>query len=66
MPSASGSPQITPAAPGLEGFVKPDLIFKAFERGSRVNTDLITEWDPVEDFEVPVAELCERFAIPPR
>ncbi|MBL4846783.1 MAG: TerB family tellurite resistance protein [Planctomycetes bacterium] len=58
--------QITPTTGGVKGFVKPDLVLKALERGAQVNVDLITEWDPIADFEVPVAELRERFNILPR
>jgi tellurite resistance protein len=58
--------QITPTTEGVKGFVKPDLVLEAFERGSHVNVDLITEWDPIADFEVPVVELRERFNVLPR
>ncbi len=58
--------QITPATEGVVGVVKPSLVFKAFERGAKVTQDLIAEWDPRDDFETPVAELRERFGIPPR
>jgi tellurite resistance protein len=58
--------QITPATGGVEGVVKPELVLKAFERGTHVTQDLITEWDPREDFEVQVSELRERFNVLPR
>ena len=58
--------QITPTTAGVRGVVKPDLVFKAFERGTQVNCDLISDWDPAADFEVPVAELRARFNVLPR
>lgn len=58
--------QITPATEGVKGHVKPDLVFKAFERGTHLNCDLIADWDPRKDFEVPLAELRLRFNVPPR
>ncbi|MGE0711052.1 MAG: hypothetical protein AB7N76_28605 [Planctomycetota bacterium] len=57
---------ITPTADGYEGRVDPELVFKAFERGTQVNTDLVTEWDPREDWAVPLEELRRRFNVLPR
>lgn len=57
---------ITPVTEGKRGFVKPDLILAAFERGSRVNRDLMATWDPRDDFERPVESLRQEFGITPR
>lgn len=58
--------QITPATEGIKGHVRPDLVFKAFERGTHLNCDLIAEWDPRKDFEVQLEELRARFNVPAR
>lgn len=58
--------QITPATEGVKGHVKPDLVLKAFERGAQLNCDLIADWDPRADFEVPLADLRLRFNVPAR
>lgn len=58
--------QITPATEGVKGHLKPDLVFKAFERGTHLNCDLIAEWDPRKDFEVPLDEIRARFNVPAR
>lgn len=57
---------ITPVAPGFRGVVDPERVLAAFERGAQLNTDLVSDWDPRDDWETPLSELRERFGVPPR
>lgn len=57
---------ITPVTEGKRGFVRPDAVLSAFERGSRVNRDLMATWDPRDDFERPVEALRQEFGVTPR
>lgn len=58
--------QITPVDPSHHGLLSPELLIKAFARGAQMNTDLTQDWNPDDDWNTPVAELIERFAIPPK
>ncbi len=58
--------QVTPIAGAESNQVDPDLMLKAFVRGTFVNRDLTTDWDPWDDFDKPVVELRRAYKIVPR
>lgn len=58
--------RITPTTEGVKDVVVPRLIFEAFERGARVNRDLIATWEPRDDFRRPVDELRKELNVLPR
>jgi tellurite resistance protein len=59
--------RVTPAAEAEKMVIQPELMMKAIERGSHVNSDLSDHWDPWQgDFELQLDALRKRFNIPPR
>jgi tellurite resistance protein len=55
--------QITPITAAEKLVADPDLMLQAFVRGTRVNRDLCTDWDPTQDLERPVEELRHKYNI---
>ncbi|HKU42900.1 MAG TPA: hypothetical protein VJR89_32295 [Polyangiales bacterium] len=58
--------QVTPITAAERLVADPDLMLQAFARGSKVNRDLCTEWDPTQDFHRTVDELRREYNIQPR
>ncbi len=58
--------QITPAAEAFEGRADPELLMRAFIRGSKVKGDVIRDWEPRDHFERDVDELRAELNILPR
>jgi hypothetical protein len=58
--------QITPITRAEKLVADPDLMLRAFIRGSKVNRDLCTDWDPTQDFQRSVEELRLAYDIEPR
>jgi tellurite resistance protein len=58
--------QVTPVTPAEKMVVDPALMLAAFARGTHVNRDLCTAWQPWDDFDRQVSELREAYNILPR
>jgi len=58
--------QISPVAEGAKFNATPEGLMSAFMRGTQCNRDLSDDWDPWDDFAVPVEELRQRYNIVPR
>jgi len=58
--------QVTPVAGAESMQVDPNLMIEALVRGTRVNRDLTTDWDPWSDFDRPILELRRAYNIVPR
>lgn len=56
----------TPVTAAETGQADPELIFRGLEHGSSVNRDLISDWDPWDDFPQPLEEVRRRYGIRPR
>ena len=50
--TAPQSMNAVPDCEGVTGTVDPELMVKAFMRGSQVNRDLCTDWTPWDDMDV--------------
>src|SRR5262245_9577353 len=58
--------QITPITAAERLVADPDLMLRAFVRGSKVKRDLCTEWDPTLDFHRSLDDLRREYNIEPR
>ncbi|HRG98545.1 MAG TPA: hypothetical protein PLR99_19975 [Polyangiaceae bacterium] len=57
--------RISPFSKGIAGQIDPRSYLAHHRRGARVSCDLSRDWDFRADLEVPLAELRQRFAVPP-
>ncbi|MDG2336177.1 MAG: hypothetical protein P8Q97_18380 [Myxococcota bacterium] len=58
--------QVTPITGAESNQVDPELMIKALVRGTHVNRDLTTNWDPWDDFDEPIVDLRHKYNILPR
>ncbi len=56
----------TPVTAAETGQADPEVIFRGLEHGLGVSRDLISDWDPWEDFPHPLEEVRRRYGIRPR
>ncbi len=56
----------TPLTAAETGQADPEMIFRGMEHGSSVTRDLISDWDPWDDFPQPLEEVRHRYGIRPR
>ncbi len=56
----------TPVTAAETGQADPEVIFRGLEHGLGVTRDLISDWDPWEDFDQPLQEVRDRYGIRPR
>jgi len=57
--------KVSPYSPGLTGHFEPDLVLEAVRRGMAMNRDLSVGWDYWDDLARPLAEVRERYGVPP-
>ncbi|KEF41610.1 MAG: hypothetical protein ER33_10600 [Cyanobium sp. CACIAM 14] len=53
----------TPVTGAETGQADPEVIFRGLEHGSSVTLDLISDWDPWDDFHHPLEEVRRRYGI---
>ncbi|MDE0885378.1 MAG: hypothetical protein OSB70_07575 [Myxococcota bacterium] len=58
--------QVTPITEAESNQVDPEVMIKALVRGTHVNRDLTTNWDPWDDFNEPIVDLRRKYNILPR
>jgi hypothetical protein len=58
-----GSSPVTAAETGQ---ADPEVIFRGLEHGLGVTRDLISDWDPWDDFPLPLEEVRRQYGIRPR
>lgn len=58
--------QVTPVTAAESMVADPQLMLKAFARGTRVNRNLCVDWNPTHDFDRTVEELRIAYNIEPR
>jgi hypothetical protein len=56
----------TPVTAAETGQADPEVIFRGLEHGLGVTRDLISDWDPWDDFPLPLEEVRRRYGIRPR
>jgi hypothetical protein len=56
----------TPVTAAETGQADPEVIFRGLEHGLGVSRDLISDWDPWDDFPRPLEEVRHRYGIRPR
>ncbi|MBM5822043.1 MAG: hypothetical protein FJ082_06160 [Cyanobacteria bacterium K_Offshore_surface_m2_011] len=56
----------TPVTAAETGQADPEVIFRGLEHGLGVTRDLISDWDPWDDFPRPLEEVRQRYGIRPR
>ncbi len=56
----------TPVTAAETGQADPVVIFRGLEHGLGVTRDLISDWDPWDDFPLPLEEVRRRYDIRPR
>ena len=56
----------TPITAAETGQADPEVIFRGLEHGLGVTRDLISDWDPWDDFPLPLEEVRRRYGIRPR
>ncbi|MCT0207297.1 ubiquinone biosynthesis protein COQ4 [Synechococcus sp. CS-1332] len=56
----------TPVTVAETGQADPEVIFRGLEHGLGVSRDLISDWDPWEDFPQPLEEVRRKYGIRPR
>ena len=55
----------TPFNDAERDHVTPEAIIQGLERGSKVSRDLISDWDPWDDFDKPLEEVRDMYGIAP-
>lgn len=58
--------QVTPTTGPEKLQADPEKMIKAFVRGTKVNIDMCTAWQPWDDFDQPVTALREKYNVVPR
>ncbi len=58
--------QVTPTTGPEKHQVDPEKMIQAFVRGTKVNLDMCTAWDPWDDFDQPATALREKYNVVPR
>ncbi len=56
----------TPVTAAETGQADPEVIFRGLEHGLGVTRDLISDWDPWDDFPLPLEEVRRQYGIRPR
>jgi hypothetical protein len=56
----------TPVTAAETGQADPEVIFRGLEHGLGVTRDLISDWDPWDDFPLPLEEVRRKYGIRPR
>jgi lysophospholipid acyltransferase (LPLAT)-like uncharacterized protein len=56
----------TPVTAAETGQADPEVIFRGLEHGLGVTRDLISDWDPWDDFPRPLEEVRRQYGIRPR
>ncbi|MCP9835341.1 MULTISPECIES: ubiquinone biosynthesis protein COQ4 [unclassified Cyanobium] len=56
----------TPVTAAETGQADPEVIFRGLEHGLGVSRDLISDWDPWDDFPLPLEEVRRQYGIRPR
>ncbi|MEA5443843.1 hypothetical protein [Cyanobium gracile] len=56
----------SPVTAAETGQADPEVIFRGLEHGLGVTRDLISDWDPWDDFPQPLEEVRRRYGIRPR
>ncbi|MEA5412963.1 hypothetical protein VB737_14420 [Synechococcus sp. BA-120 BA3] len=56
----------TPVTAAETGQADPEVIFRGLEHGLGVTRDLISDWDPWDDFPQPLEEVRRQYGIRPR
>ncbi|MCU0686443.1 MAG: TerB family tellurite resistance protein [Polyangiaceae bacterium] len=57
--------RVSPYSPRAQGHFDPELVRRAFERGSQVNRDLGTEWNYADDLGRPLDDVRRDLGVPP-
>lgn len=57
--------RVSPYSQGKTGHFKPDIVFRALERGMAMNTDLSEGWDPWPHMAEPLDQVRALLGVPP-
>ncbi|MCU0653905.1 MAG: TerB family tellurite resistance protein [Polyangiaceae bacterium] len=56
--------RVSPYSMGGKGHFRPDLVYRALERGMAMNTDLSLGWDPWPHFSRPLTQVRATLGVP--